>query len=197
MDDPQYHFDPESYLDMVTSEMPAYFSLQQAAAEATAGLVADRILELGIGTGETATRVLLLHPSAHLTGMDASPEMLQRARERLPKAELRVSRLQDPLPGGSFDLVVSALAVHHLDGEEKADLFKRVAERLRPGGRFVLADVVVPDDPDDAITPIDEDDPYDKPSRVEDQLRWLQAAGFRSRVTWAQRDLAVIVGDRL
>lgn len=197
MDDSQYHFDPGTYLDMVTTEVPAYFSLQEAAAGATTGLVADRILELGIGTGETAERVLLVHPSAHLTGMDANPEMLLRARERLAKADLRLSRLQDPLPDGVFDLVVSALAVHHLDGDEKADLFKRVAERLRPGGRFVLADVVVPDDPDDAITPIDDDEAYDKPSRVADQIRWLQAAGFQASVTWTYRDLAVIVADRL
>jgi SAM-dependent methyltransferase len=62
-------------------------------------------------------------------------------------ADLRVSRLEDPLPGGNFDLVVSALAVHHLDGAGKADLFARVAARLRPGGRFVFGDVVVSDDP--------------------------------------------------
>jgi hypothetical protein len=46
-------------------------------------------------------------------------------------ADLRVSRLQDPLPEGNFDLVGSALAVHHLDGAGKADLFARVADRLR------------------------------------------------------------------
>jgi tRNA (cmo5U34)-methyltransferase len=59
-------------------------------------------------------------------------------------ADLRVSRLQDPLPEGNFDLVVSALAVHHLDGAGKADLFARVADRLRPGGRFVLGAVLMP-----------------------------------------------------
>ena len=103
--------------------------------------------------------------------------MLDRARERLPQADLRVGRLEDPLPEGTYDLVVSALAVHHLDGDGKAELFMRVAERLRPGGRFVLADLVIPDDASDAITPID-DGQYDKPSRVKDQLRWLQAAGL-------------------
>jgi tRNA (cmo5U34)-methyltransferase len=60
---------------------------------------------------------------------------------------LRVSRLEDAPPEGNFDLVVSALAVHHLDGAGKADLFARVAVRLRSGGRFVVGDLVVPDDP--------------------------------------------------
>jgi tRNA (cmo5U34)-methyltransferase len=85
--------------------------------------------------------------------------------------------------------------VHHLDGDGKADLFARVVDRLRPGGRFVLADVVVPDDPADVVTPID--GVYDRPSTVDEQLRWLAAAGFDARVVWSRQDLAVIVADRL
>jgi tRNA (cmo5U34)-methyltransferase len=50
----------------------------------------------------------------------------------------------------------------------------------------------VPADPSDVVTPIDGD--YDKPSTVDDQLRWLAAAGLRTRVAWAHRDLAVLVG---
>lgn len=130
----QYHFDPETYLAMVLSEVPAYFALQEATAEATTRVVAAQILELGVGTGETAKLVPAVHPMARLTGVDESPEMLDCARKRLPSADLRVGRLEDPLPEGTFDLVVSALAVHHLDGDGKADLFTRVAERLRPEG---------------------------------------------------------------
>jgi tRNA (cmo5U34)-methyltransferase len=90
--------------------------------------------------------------------------------------------------------VVSALAVHHLDGPAKGDLFQRVAERLVPGGRFVIGDVVIPDDPSDAVTPID--GVYDKPSRAVDLLRWLGEAGFDSRLIWTKQDLAVFVSDR-
>jgi ubiquinone/menaquinone biosynthesis C-methylase UbiE len=89
--------------------------------------------------------VLARHPAARWTGIDASEAMLARAWERLPDAVLLLSRLEDPLPVGPFDLVVSTLAVHHLDGAGKQDLFARVADVLRqPGGRFVLGDVVVP-----------------------------------------------------
>jgi tRNA (cmo5U34)-methyltransferase len=150
------------------------------------------VLELGVGTGETSRRVLDLHPEAGLVGIDESAEMLAAASADVP-ADLRVSRLEDPLPEGNFDLVVSALAVHHLDGAGKADLFARVADRLRPGGRFVLGDVVVPDDPADVVTPID--GVYDQPSTVDDQVRWLAAAGLHAEVVWARQDLAVIVAD--
>jgi tRNA (cmo5U34)-methyltransferase len=167
-------------------------SIADAVAQATAGIHAERVLELGVGTGQTSRRVLDLHPAAELIGIDESAEMLAAAAD-LAAADLRVSRLQDPLPEGNFDLVVSALAVHHLDGACKADLFARVADRLRPGGRFVLGDVVVPDDPADLVTPID--GVYDRPSTVDDQLRWLAAAGLQAEVVWARQDLAVIIAD--
>lgn len=46
-------------------------------------------------------------------------------------------------------------AVHHLDGPAKANLFYRVASVLVAGGRFVLAELVVPEDPNDVVTPVD------------------------------------------
>jgi tRNA (cmo5U34)-methyltransferase len=189
----QFHFDPDTYLDLMIAEVPAYERLQGEVAAATRGIGALRILELGTGTGVTARRVLELHPGARLTGIDASETMLARAREALPSADLRVARLEDPLPDGPFDLVVSALTVHHLDGPHKTDLFQRVASVLRPEGRFVLGDVVVPDDPADVVTPID--GVYDTPSRVDEQLRWLADAGFDARLVWADRDLAVVAAE--
>jgi cyclopropane fatty-acyl-phospholipid synthase-like methyltransferase len=139
--------------------------------------------------------VLELHPRASLIGVDASSEMLERAASVLPaeRVELRVGRLEDALPGGPFDVVVSVLAVHHLDGPAKADLFARAREVLSLDGRLVIGDVVVPEDPADAVTPIDGE--YDKPSGVADQLEWLAQAGFAASVGWSHRDLAVLIGE--
>jgi tRNA (cmo5U34)-methyltransferase len=189
----QFHFDPDTYLQLMAEEVPGYRRLQDAVA--AGARPAERVLELGTGTGETARRVLERHPAALLVGVDASPAMLARARERLPagRAELREGRLEDPLPPGPFDLVVSALAVHHLDGPGKADLYRRIAGVLAPGGRVVVADLVVPDDPADVVTPVD--GTYDRPSRADAQVAWLEAAGLDAHVAWARRDLAVIVGD--
>jgi tRNA (cmo5U34)-methyltransferase len=193
--DSQFHFDPETYLELVLAEVPLYAELQRRTAEATVGVSAVSILDLGAGTGETSAAVKELHPSARLTGLDESPEMLEHARRRLPEAKFVAQRLQDPLPAGTFDLVVSALAIHHLDGEDKADLFRRIAGVLRPGGRFVMADVVVPSDPADAVTPID-DGVYDKPSSVDDQIAWLRSAGLRPEIRWSARDLVVMAAER-
>ena len=186
----QWHWDPETYLKNMLAEVPSYPNLQAETAKAAAGAHAGTILELGIGTGETAKRVLAEHPEARLTAIDSSPEMVERARAVVPQADLRLARLEDPLPEGPFDLVVSALAVHHLDGPGKQDLFSRVAAALEPGGLFVLADVVVPEHDADVVTPID--GVYDTPDRVDDQLRWLRDAGFDAELFWSYKDLAVI-----
>jgi tRNA (cmo5U34)-methyltransferase len=184
----QFHFDPERYLKLMHEEVPKYEELQDETARAT-GAGAKTILELGTGTGETARRVLARHPGAQLVGIDESEKMLAAAD--LPGADLRVSRLEDPLPDGPFDLVFSCLAVHHLDGARKRDLFARVAAIT---GQFVLGDVIVPEDPADAFTPLSAD--YDLPDRLDDQLRWLGEAGFEAEATWVSGDLAVLRGRR-
>ena len=190
----EYHFEPRGYAAMIREEIPAFDELQEQLV-ANSGEEARRILELGTGTGETAGLLLQRHRGARLVGIDESPAMLAAARELLPAArvELIAARLQDPLPTGEFDLVASALAVHHLDPGEKADLFRRVRSVLTPGGRFTLADLVVPSDPADAV--IEGTPGYDKPSTVADQLAWMTTAGFEARVAWVLGDLAVIVGS--
>ncbi len=181
-----FEWNPETYLAQMLDEIPGYEELQAAVAAATEGIRATSVLELGTGTGETALRVLAQHPTARWTGIDASEAMLARARERLPGADLRLARLEDPLPSGPFDLVVSVLAVHHLDGDAKRDLFTRIAQ---VSDNFVLGDVVVPDDPNDARIEIDWE--YDLPSSVADQLEWLREAGFEADATYVRPDLAV------
>ena len=179
-------WDPETYLPEMLAEIPGYEELEDAVAAAAAEVAATTVLELGTGTGETALRVLARNPGARWTGIDASEAMLTRARERLPDADLRLGRLEDALPAGPFDLVVSALAVHHLDGDAKRDLFARVAQ---VGTAFVLGDVVVPDRPEDAAIVVD--GVYDVPSSVADQLAWLSEAGFEAEATLIRADLAV------
>ena len=184
----QFHFTPERYLELMHDEVPRYEELEDETARATDGVDAATILELGVGTGETSRRVLARHGGARLVGIDASAEMLAEAN--VPGTDLRVARLEDPLPDGPFDLVVSCLAIHHLDSAGKRDLFERIAAVLADGGTFVLADVIVPDDPADALTPCTPG--YDMPDRLDDQLEWLGEARFAAEPTWVRDDLAVV-----
>jgi tRNA (cmo5U34)-methyltransferase len=192
----EFRFDPATYLDLMRAEVPAYGRFQQAVGLATVGLAVLSVLDLGIGTGETLAVVLEAHGGASAVGVDKNEAMLGAARQRLAGAalELRVANLTDSLPAGPFDLVVSALAIHHLEGPDKAALFGRIAGVLRRGGCFVLGDVVIPVDPADAVTPVTFD--HDRPSTLADQLDWLAAAGFDASEAWSEHDLVVVRADR-
>lgn len=191
---PHFHFVAPDYAAVIREDIPLYDEFQDQVAEASSGGAVRGILELGIGTGETAQWLLERHPEAELVGIDESEAMLGEALQRLgERVDLRVGRLQDPLPSGQFDLVVSALCVHHLDGQEKADLFRRVRRVLVPGGRFVLGDVVVPVRPPEQ--PVALSPGYDKPDSLVDQVAWLRGAGFSVDVVWERGDLAVMLAS--
>src|SRR3954453_2972818 len=157
----QFHMDPETYLDEIRAEGPRYDELQEETIEAIP-FAPGRVLELGVGTGETTRRLLSRYPDAEVTGLDAQPEMVFKAREH--GIEVRLARMEDPLPDGPWDLIVSVLSVHHLDPDQKGDLFRRVREQSRA---FVMGDVVVADR---QVTPLEEG--VDLPSRAEDMAEW-------------------------
>jgi SAM-dependent methyltransferase len=104
------------------------------------------VLDAGCGPGFYAEA--LVRAGARVTGFDASPRMIELARDKVgDAARLRVADLEQPLDwlaDGSFDLVVLALVVHHLDG--RVETLKELRRVLRPGGRLVLSTVHPMDD---------------------------------------------------
>ncbi len=172
----QFHMDPETYADEIRAEVPGYDELQRATIEAIP-FPPQRVLELGVGTGETTRRLLDRYPDAEVTGLDAQPEMVFAAREL--GIEVRLARMEDPLPDGPWDLVVSVLSVHHLDDAQKRDLFRRVREQSRS---LVIGDVVIAAP---QVTPLEPG--VDLPSEAEDLAEWCSG-----EIVWRADDLAVI-----
>ena len=177
------------------------------------------ILELCCGEGWLAELILKELPWTTILEMDGSQVMLGKARNRLKKyegryqlnkfdlADLSWRKLDQPLQA-----VVSMLAIHHLDGLGKQELFQAVHGMLSVGGAFIIADMVEPANPsgrgiaaeawDEIVRQralqldgntagldffqregwntfryLDPDD-IDHPSRLFDQLKWLEQAGF-------------------
>ena len=128
--------DPGTYLERIRADTPCYDELQVAAIEAIP-FPPERVLDLGTGIGETSRRLLETYPSAHITGLDSSPDMLFRAREL--GIETRLARMEDPLPDGPWDLVIAVLSVHELTSDGKRELMRRVREQSRS---VVIGDVV-------------------------------------------------------
>jgi tRNA (cmo5U34)-methyltransferase len=128
--------DPDTYAREIRADVPRFDELQDHAIAAIPE-PPGRVLELGIGTGETTRRLLERYPEAEVTGLDASAEMAFRAREL--GIDVRLARMEDPLPDGPWDLVISVLSVQNLRDEQKRDLFRRVREQSQA---LVLGDVV-------------------------------------------------------
>lgn len=175
----QFHWNPDTYLEQMRAEVPNFDALQEAAVAAVP-IPPTTALDLGIGTGETSRRLIEAFPDAGITGLDSSPEMVFRARQL--GIEVRLARMEDPLPDGPWDLVIAVLSIHHLRSEQKRDLFRRVREQARA---FVLADVVAVDDPAERVTPLDPE--RDFPDRAEDLAEWCEG-----EVVWREGDLVVI-----
>jgi tRNA (cmo5U34)-methyltransferase len=160
------------------------------------------VLDLGAGTGLLAGFIANAFPAAQLTLLDIAPEMLARARERFANHTDRVRFMTADLDAlqieGSYDAIVSALAIHHLEDDGKRRLFKTIHAALKPGGVFVNAEQV--SGPTAATERsyrqswlrrvralgVSEDDlaatlermKLDRSTTVEAQLAWLSEAGF-------------------
>jgi tRNA (cmo5U34)-methyltransferase len=163
---------------------------------------AIRVLDLGAGTGLLSAFVAQAFPRARMMLVDASPDMLGVARRRfadeLERFEMRVvNYAREPLPE-EYEVVMSALSIHHLDGTEKRELFRKVYGMLCNGGVFVNADQILGSTPEiearyretwlrqvrergvgeedlaAALTRTEED----KMSTLEEQEAWLEEAGF-------------------
>jgi tRNA (cmo5U34)-methyltransferase len=133
----QFDWTPEVYLERIRAEIPGYDDLQDQAVAAIPFPPA-RVLELGMGTGETTQRLIEAHPDAWVVGLDASPDMVFRARQSYDDVQL--ARMEDPLPDGPWDLVISVLSVNQLNDDQKQNLCRQVKSQSRS---LVVGDVFV------------------------------------------------------
>lgn len=101
-----------------------------------------RVLDVACGTGTLLQMVAERHPSATLTGIDIDCKVLGRAKAKIgSKAVLELaSATAIPFVSGTFDIVLSSLAFHHLTREEKVAAMQEIRRVLRPGGAFHLGD---------------------------------------------------------
>jgi tRNA (cmo5U34)-methyltransferase len=172
----QFHWKPETYLELIRSEVPRYDELQEQAIAAVPS-PPERVLELGMGTGETTRRLIEAYPEAWVIGLDSSADMVFRARAMYDDVQL--ARIEDPLPDGPWDLVIGVLSIHHLTSDQKKNLFRQVRANARS---FVIGDIVKADT---QVAPIDPD--YDFPETAADLAAWCGG-----EVTWEADDLAVV-----
>ena len=175
------------------------------------------VADLGAGSGLFSERVFACFPAARFTLYDTSPKMLDLARGRFAGHPDRFSfvdqRLERFSEAERFDLVISSLAIHHLEHAGKQSLFRRISAALRPGGAFVNVDQVRGDAPfgdlywstwlskvreSGAPEPRIQESirrrlELDRDAGLFEQLAWLQRAGFHADCIYKHYFIAVFL----
>lgn len=167
-----------------------------------------KVLDLGAGTGLLSSLVAQIYPHAEFVLYDISESMLEEAKKRFSTSGVKADYVVKDYSGepidGTFDLIISALSIHHLEDTDKETLFKRLFVKLNNNGLFVNADQVLGETPsmdtfyrsswlkqvrEKGVTDITlssalERMKEDKMSTLANQMNWLRKANFSEVNCW-------------
>lgn len=168
----------------------------------------NKVLDLGTGDGRIMALIRLNKPNVEGIALDFSEPMLKQAKKRFEKdSKVKVIKhdFNSPLPAkdlGSFDAVVSSLAIHHLTHPRKKQLYTEIFKLLNQGGVFCNFEHVSSPTMNLHLkfiaqigqTPQTED-PSNKLLDVETQLSWLREIGFTDvDCYWKWMEIALLIG---
>ena len=163
-----------------------------------------RVLDLGAGTGLLGAMIAERFPEARITLVDVSGEMLEVARRRFSSGSacfsFRVMDYAGEEKWGEYEIIISALSIHHLEDSNKRRVFCKAYESLSDGGVFINADQVLGATPEieeryheywlrwvreagvaeHDLNAALERMKEDKSATLASQLVWLKEAGFES-----------------
>ena len=112
----------------------------------------EKVLDVGCGTGSLAIDAKgKAGPAGEVHGIDAAPEMIEVARQKAGRKRVdvgfQVGLIEDiPFPDGQFDIVLNSFVLHHLPEDLKRKGFAEIHRVLKPGGRFLVADLAATGD---------------------------------------------------
>lgn len=176
------------------------------------------MIDLGTGTGITARIMQDVLPSARFDLVDFSEQMMSGARQRFGDvANYLLGDYATMDFTKKYDAVVAVIGVHHQTHTGKRELFKKIYSMLKPGGTFIFGDLVTYRNPQEAalknaqhfhhLVEHAEDEQTLKEwahhhqflnqlAPVEDQIEWLQAAGFMVEQKMLKFNTALLIAKK-
>ena len=113
---------------------------------------AGQLLDIGCGAGNYSLKMLSKLPNLECTLVDLSTPMLDRAFERVSKKTNKKVHLvqgdvrEVSLKENHFDIILAGAVLHHLrDDQDWETTFKKIYGLLRPGGCFMISDLITQD----------------------------------------------------
>ena len=100
----------------------------------------ETLLDAGCGTAPMLTLLTREYPNKHFVGLDLTPEMINKAKEKnLPNTELIIGDCENlPFEAETFDVIINSQSFHHYPNPQ--DFFDSVYRVLKPGGCLILRD---------------------------------------------------------
>jgi tRNA (cmo5U34)-methyltransferase len=209
----------DSRREFVIPEFQQFYTTAVWAAESS--VPEPVILDIGAGTGLLSSLILQKFPDAHMTLLDISENMLEIARRRFAAGKnitYIVGDYSQGIPPGPYDLVCSALSIHHLIADDKRCLFGKIFSALKTGGFFINADQADGATPyfrkryieywDEFLTSgpmndtermeiLERRDTLDRNEKLFDQIQWLNECGFSDvDVVYRNRTFIVTVARK-
>jgi tRNA (cmo5U34)-methyltransferase len=179
-----------------------------------------RVIDLGCGTGTIARKISDRFPNSRIVCLDIASNMIDIAKHKLSNhsnSDFIVGDFSQIDFKEKFDVVVSSLALHHLETDyDKKEFYEKIYMILNNTGVFYNADVVLAssdsqqkinltrwkeymhksvlmDEIDNKWIPTYEAE--DRPAKLIDQLKWLEDIGFKTvDVTWKYYNFGVYGG---
>jgi tRNA (cmo5U34)-methyltransferase len=103
-----------------------------------------RIIDLGCGTGNLTREILDHFPDAEIHALDLSEEILDECKKRFPNAHnityIKADFKHMKLEPNTYDLVMSSIAIHHIEDPFKIQLYNDVFRALKDNSLFIFAD---------------------------------------------------------
>jgi len=178
-----------------------------------------RVLDLGAGTGLVSSFVGRQFPNATFLLTDIAEKMLDVARDRFQgsnRYEFRVIDSRNIICVETYDVIVSALSIHHLSNEDKQAVYAKIHRALKPGGVFLHSEQVLGPTPEleesyqkhwvdsmraaglpeERIQAALERIKEDHNATLDDNLQWLRSAGFQSVDCWFKYYRFAVFGGR-